>query len=318
MNEEAQKYKGVPKKIAEEIQEYENKYFREDKPIPFCGLLIYPATVHDYESFSHCSSCLTLNKNQTVEGIKMSHLDYLISQTQIQGEEGRIWSYKIQKLLEIIFKIDNGIKCSKCGRVIRYDSQEFSDYVDELQKAQDENKPFPPLKCPDCDSEQFQEVIKIVLDPETKKYSLLVDGHIINSKDFNRLRYIVLFQNFPDYRDDTWVDPDVKKDYEERMRLEYQKNDIHASIEKKVVCLSIATHYSFAECFDMSIRKFTMALSTVDDLINYKIMKAAISSGFTSLPKGEKIEHWIYKPYKDMYGDAYKSLDQAQSEVQNL
>lgn len=68
----------------------------------------------------------------------------------------------------------------------------------------------------------------------------------------------------------------------------------------------------------MSIRRFTMALATVDDLINYKIMRQAVSSGFVSLPKGKKIEHWIYKPLKDIYGDDYKSMDEMQQEVSRL
>jgi hypothetical protein len=161
-------------------------------------------------------------------------------------------------------------------------------------------------------------MIKVVQDPKTNKYSLIVDGHTIDHKAVDRLRNIVLFQNFPDYRDDSWVDPMLKKEYEERMRLERLKNDVHATIEKKVICLSITTHYSFEEIWDMTIRRFTMALEAVDDLINYKIMRTAVSSGFVSLPKGKTIEHWIYKPYKDMYGDAYKSMDEIDSQVNNL
>ena len=92
------------------------------------------------------------------------------------------------------------------------------------------------------------------------------------------------------------------------------KNDLHATIEKRVVCLSIATHYSFDEIFSMPIRKFNLALSTVDDLINYKIMKQSVMSGFVSLPKGQTIEHWIYKPNKDMYGD-YKSVDEVKDSL---
>lgn len=82
------RYKGIDPKIAEELAIYENKYFREDLPVPFCGLSIYPATVHDYEIFSNCSSCFTLNKNSEVAGIKMSHLDYLLSKTQLPEPEG--------------------------------------------------------------------------------------------------------------------------------------------------------------------------------------------------------------------------------------
>ena len=34
--------------------------------------------------------------------------------------------------------------------------------------------------------------------------------------------------------------------------------------------------------------------------------------GMASFPKGFKLEHWLYKPEKDMYGDGYKTTDQAQ------
>lgn len=305
------KYRGVPNKVAKEIELYETQYFKEDKPIPLCGtLMLYPATVHDYEIFSNCSGCLTLDKNHDPQGIAMSYLDYLYSKTQLPGDEGGAWSYKIQKLFEIIFHVKNGIKCTKCGRVISYNSPEFVGYIQKVNEAQQNNQPLPEMICPDegCGNNQFIEMMKFVEDPETKKHTLYVDGQLISRKDFDRLRYIVLYQNFPDYQDDSWVDPAIKKDYEEKMRLERQKNDLHASIEKKVVCLAVTTSFSFEDIYNMSIRKFTMALATVDDLINYKIMKTASLSGFIQWPKDKPIEHWIYKPHKDMYGENYKSL----------
>ena len=36
-------------KILEEIQGYESRYFTFDKPIPFCGLNLYPVTMRDYD-----------------------------------------------------------------------------------------------------------------------------------------------------------------------------------------------------------------------------------------------------------------------------
>ena len=110
----------------------------------------------------------------------------------------------------------------------------------------------------------------------------------------------------------------VATEKDEKMRLQQMKNDVHATIEKKVTCLTITTNYKYDEIYNMSIRRFTMALATVDDLINYKIMKQAVSSGFVSLPKGKTIEHWIYKPIKDLYGDAYKSMDEVENQVSNL
>ena len=310
------KYRGVPKKIARELETYETQYFKEDLPIPFCGsLMIYPAAVRDFEVFSICSACLTLDKNKDPKGIAMSQLEYLYSKTQIPGEEGSMWSYRIQRLFEIIFHIKNGIKCLKCGEVIEFNSPVFKQYIESVQTAQQAGeKNIPQITCPreGCgNNEKFIEMMKFIEDPETHKHVLCVDGQIINKEDYERLRYIVLYQNFPDYQDDSWVDPAIKQDYEARMKLERQKNDLHATIEKKIVCLGITTSWTLEYIYSMSIRKFTMALTTVDDLINYKIMKTASLSGFVQWPKDKPIEHWIYKPDKDMYGDAYKSMEDA-------
>lgn len=332
------KYGMLPADIVNLLKSYEHEYFREDKPIPFCGLTIYPVQVRFFEPFSNCLACFTLNKNEDPKGIALSHLDYLISRTQLPGQEGKEWSYRLQRLLEMVFHIENGLKCNKCGHIMKYDDEHFVNFMAEVQNyaqkhlgavqgdtpsASEEvaEDAVPKLACPveGCGSEDFLEMIKVVQDPDNPKRTCLsVDGHIINRNNFNKLRQIVPYQNFYDYADDSWVDPELKKDHDEKMRLEQKRNDVHATIEKKVVCLSIATHYSFEECYDMSIRKFTLALATVDDLINYKIMKQAVSSGFVSLPKGKSIEHWIYKPNKDMYGDAYKSMDELQQQVSVL
>lgn len=231
-----------------------------------------------------------------------------------------------------MFHITNGLKCKKCGEILRYDGEAFVKFVNSLreftqknfteqtQTVGEENSEVTPpeLICPHCEGKEFEEEIKFSKDPKTNKGILIIDGKEINKKDYNKLRQLILYQNFFDYVDDSWVDPAVKKDHDEKIRIQQQKNDVHATIEKKVVCLSISTHYSFEEIYDMSIRKFTLALATVDDLINYKIMKQAVMSGFTSLPKGQTIEHWIYKPNKDIYGDSYKSTDQIEEAVSHV
>ena len=343
------KYGQLSKEIVDMLVEYEHTYFREDLPVPFCGLKIYPVLVRDFERFSACTTCLTLNKNEDPKGIAMTHLDYLISKIKSnQQNEGILWSYKLQKLLELIFHIQNGFKCKKCGHVISYDSNEFTEYSSKMSKfierikslqeqflnsenlteedIQKEEKKLeeegfseaPHLNCPECGETEFLEMIKIAPSPKGKGNVLIVDGQTITNKDFTKLRQIVLYQNFYDYADDSWVDPEVKKDHDEKMRLEQMKNDVHATIEKKVVCLGIATGYQISDIYNMSIRRFNLALATVDDLINYKIMRQAVMSGFVSLPKGQKIEHWIYKPNKDMYGDSYKSTDEIHESVSNL
>lgn len=321
------KYGLLPDNIKEKLKSYEYLYFREDKPVPFKELFVYPVSVRDFEIFSSCSNIFSLNKNETAEGIKMSNLDYLIFKMKSSDkDEGKIFSYKVDKIFELIFHIKNGIKCSSCGEIIPYDGEVFKqylvDYAKFVEKSKEKNsvdkESIPKLVCPKCGKEHFTGMIKIVPDPDNnKKECIQVGDTIINKNDFNLLRQLVLFQNFPDYFDDSWVDPEIKKDHDEKIRIEQQKNDVHASIEKKVICLSISTNYKPDEIYNMSIRRFTMALSAVDDLINYKIMKQSVSSGFVSLPKGKTIEHWIYKPNKDLYGDSYKDTDDIKQSVAN-
>ena len=317
------KYGMLDPELVAQLREYEIKYFREDKPVPFVeGLDLYPVKVRNFEEFTSCTECLSLNKNETAQGIRMSNLEFLLSKMDLPGPEGQIWAYKIKKLFEIVFHLTPGYECLQCHNILDMSSKEVVAFFKECEefvkalstlKEGQELPQEPQLKCPSCGHEKFNNVFKITEDPDTKKKSLFLKGHKVTKDEFNKLRQIILFQNFSDYVDDSWVDPLLKKDRDEKIKLEQKKNDLHASIEEKVVCLSISTNYKIEEIYDMSIRRFTMALAKVDDLINYKLLKSAQYSGFASLPKDFKIEHWIYKPNKDMYGDSYVDKDSVQA-----
>ena len=87
------RYQGLDPDLAKELISYEHSYFKEDRPIPFCGLNIYPVTMHEYEKFFMCVDCFTLDKNETPQGIRMTNLDYLIGihgrfSTSYSGTQG--------------------------------------------------------------------------------------------------------------------------------------------------------------------------------------------------------------------------------------
>ncbi len=319
--EKPDRYKGLNDSLANELRKDEIEYFKMDLPVPFHGFLLYPATVRDYEKFASASSCLTLEKNKTIEGIKMTNLDFLVSKLN-DKQEGPYWSYKLGLLIEVVFHLKNGLKCKKCGNVIEYDSGLFLNFIKKVQDSVSnppkggEKADGPKLICDKCgneDQSQYMEMVKIIKNEKGNHYSLLIDGKTITSQMFNDLREIVMYQNFSDYQNDSWVDPDIKADYEARLALEAKANaGATASLERKIVGLSVATNYKLSDIYDMTIRKFAMALGLVDDLINYKITRSAMMSGMVSFPKDFKLEHWLYKTQKDMYGDGYKTTDQAQ------
>ena len=326
------KYKGVNSKIAKELAAYELQYFRQDLPIPFCGLTIYPAKVADYERFMDAISCLTLDKNTTLEGIRMSNLDYLVSRMAgTDKEENARWSYRLASLAEICFHVKSGYKCPKCGKVYAFGDPEVVqigqaseerakkfvvEHPEALNGSEEGIKALQEAMAPRClDDDEPLIPTLTVKKGDDGKHSLVIDGVTIGSDEFNRLRQIILFQNLPDYRDESWIDPALRADREERMKLEKQQNDVYATTEEKVVCLSISTCYTFEQVYAMPIRKFTMALSTVDEKINYQITKLAVMTGLVSLPKGKTLDHWIYHRNKDQFGDNYKSLSSAQSDA---
>ena len=52
-----------------------------------------------------------------------------------------------------------------------------------------------------------------------KRYNLIIDGVELDNEKFNRLRKIIMYQNLPDFKDDSWVDKAIRKDQEERQKL---------------------------------------------------------------------------------------------------
>lgn len=282
--------KKLQKEIIDELYYLDEAYFRFDKPIPFVGsLTIYPVNVQNYDEFLACTSCLTLNKSDDPIGMKFTNLGYLINKME-EKEGGQKWSLYFSRLCELIFRIKNGIKCKKCGKVMSF--------VEFFEGYRDKKDDF----CCECGSSEFMEVIGIRENKETGKKELHVDGNFISSKDFNRLRQIVMYQNLPDYKDDSWVDIEVRKDQEETRKLREKKNKSgSATLERKVVCLAVKTGFTIDYIYSLTIRKFLMMFSAVDDLINYETARIGLMTGMVS--SKEPLEHWVYKQEEeDIYG----------------
>ena len=164
------RYKGLDESLADELRKDEIEYFRMDLPVPVHGFLLYPATVRDYEKFASASACLTLDKNKTPEGIRMTNLDYLVSKLN-DKTEGPMWSFRLNLLIEVVFHLKNGLKCKKCGNVIEYHSDAFTGFLKEVQDLMahppKEGEEFkePKLVCDKCgneDQSQYTEMVKIV------------------------------------------------------------------------------------------------------------------------------------------------------------
>jgi hypothetical protein len=329
--QELHKYKGVPKDIVPLLKEYEIKYFRENIPVPFHGMLIHPVAVRDYESFLNCLPCLTLNRKASPEGLGKTDLGWLIMQMKLpdknpqnpdddQWISGRMWSIRFQKLIEIVFQIKNGLKCRNpnCGHVIAFESEEWFDIIAKTRNALDQKKDPEPLKCPKCgaidakDKHAFTEMIKISDSEKWGEERLYIDGNELTPQDFRLLRYIIPFQNMPDYRDDSKIDPKLKEDFEKRAELLNKKNGgLTATVERKVIAVSISTGINYKELYGMPMRTFNQMFSMVHGKMDYFIAKL-ITSVFPP-EKGKPapdIGDWVYEKDEDMYAGVYRDLDE--------
>ena len=281
----------VSKEIVDEIHRLEDTCFLLDEPVPFKkDLKLYPVTVKNYNEFLLCSECCTLNKNNSEDGVRLTHLGYLI--TLMKSEEGKRLSMYFSRLLEMVFHIKNGIRCAACGDIITFEQY--------MQMSDEERENY---QCK-CGKNEFEEVIKYYTN-DKGKLELKVQGVKITSKDFNRFRQIVMYQNLPDFKDDSMVDAEIREDQRLKQEILAKQNGgaISASLEKKIIGVSINSNYKMNELYDMTIRKFLIMLSTIDDLIVYQSDRLARMSGLVSCK--EPLEHWLYKKKKSsIYGEA--------------
>lgn len=293
------------KKILEEVDYFRDKYFTYDLPVPFNKLTLYPVSIKDYNEFLSSSACLTLNKNDDVAGIRMTNIDYLLSKMQDE-KEGPMWSLRFTKIIELCLHIKSGLKCPKCGKFMSFE-EFYIKYEDE--SIVDKNS---ILNC-ECGG-KYQETIKFKENEKGKKI-FVFDGIEVDNQTFNKLRKYIMYQNLPDYKDDSWVDKAIRDDQAAKNELKSRGSGT-ASLERKIIGVCVNTHWKIEEVMNMTIRKFLMVLGMVDDIMNYTITRTGLMSGFASLPKGETVEHWLYKKDEGLYGKAM-DMDVYTSQIKN-
>ena len=293
------------KKILEEVDYFRDKYFTYDLPVPFNKLTLYPVSIKDYNEFLSSSACLTLNKNDDIAGIRMTNIDYLLSKMQDE-KEGPMWSLRFTKIIELCLHIKSGLKCPKCGKFMSFE-EFYIKYEDE--SIIDKNS---ILNC-ECGG-KYQETIKFKENEKGKKI-FVFDGIEVDNQTFDKLRKYIMYQNLPDYKDDSWVDKAIRDDQAAKNELKSRGSGT-ASLERKIIGVCVNTHWKIEEVMNMTIRKFLMVLGMVDDIMNYTITRTGLMSGFASLPKGETVEHWLYKKDEGLYGKAM-DMDAYTSQIKN-
>ena len=300
----------LSKKLEEKLNFYEQFYFALDEPVPFKdGLLIYPVKVRDYTRFYSSLPCLTMDKNtkkvmvmdeklgQEVEktvsnplGIGMSYMQYLIECMQEKSQNGSLISSRVISLFELIFHIDNGLFCPNCGKSVL----PYKEIAKILNSTTDENermkKFFELTICPECGSKR-REIFSIKDNENSALKKLMVYNTEISTNEFDELSAIVTHYNMLNYEGDKYLDPTLKEEMEIKARLE-NKDYRTPSLEKQLVCVSVGTSYKIEELKEMTLRKLTYLLKTIDRMHIYYAQMQGAYSGMVKFKKDPT--HWIF------------------------
>ena len=132
---------------------------------------------------------------------------------------------------------------------------------------------------------------------------------IINSKQFDEIKRIILYQNDVDY-DDEYVNPEFKKKIEEGILLK-NKNIEVPSLERKIAIITAHTGISKKEQLEMTYRSHSLLFQEVYEETEYTTLFPIAAFGGNS----DKMERWIYKTKKNKFEDNVVSVSDFNKQI---
>lgn len=151
----------------------------------------------------------------------------------------------------------------------------------------------------------FDALLRLVLNKRTEKFKIeySVDqkarplfkiGKIVyNSEDFEQIRAIIVEQNgliLPDEKIQKEVR--VKMDEARRFRQKVNKTKM-TTLEEQILALSMYSGWEIEKVYDMTIRKFFMALKRANHMIMSNIYLTASMSGFVTFKDKSATRGWL-------------------------
>lgn len=305
--------------LEKKIEYLSQMYFETDDPVPFKNKLkIYPVKVKNYYKFYSVIPVFTIDKNSDNNGISKSYLDYLCYLMQ-DKEKGKIYINQLILLLQMVFKIKNGLYCKNelCEEYKKITP--YNKIWKEADKIKNENEKQEYLikhfYCPKC-GEKKQEVFNIVTNEKTKKNNLQILDVIINSREFDELREIVCHQNIPDYGSQGEF---FDKELEEELKLKAQMenpNNVQPTLEKQLCCIVSSSAYTYEQLKEVTIRRMVLLLRTIDSKLHYFCYRQAEASGMVTFKND--IQHWIYSNDKHDLSKDIMTLDALKDKLKQV
>lgn len=120
-----------------------------------------------------------------------------------------------------------------------------------------------------------------------------IDGETYNSDDFIMLREIISEQNMLELPDET-IQKSVRDKMEETRRFkEKMSNNKLASLEEQIVAVALFSGWDLEQIYNLTVRKFVMALQRADHILHQKIYLQASMSGFVEFKDKSFIRSWL-------------------------
>jgi len=136
------------------------------------------------------------------------------------------------------------------------------------------------------------------------------------SEDFDEIRKIISEQNMIDLPDER-IQKNVRDSLEEarRFKQKLNKNKV-ASFEEQMMALATYTGWSLDEIYNMTYRKFVLAIRRANQIIMSNIYLTASMSGFVSFKDKSVLKSWISDiNEEDKYSDVKMSPEKLQSKA---
>ena len=164
----------------------------------------------------------------------------------------------------------------------------------------------------DINKSKFLNILKICLKFETpllgldeNKKIVLADRNmdvVINSKEFDDIKRIILYQNIVDY-DDEYVNPELKKKLDEEAYLKSRNIEI-PSLERKIAIITAHTGISKLSQLEMTYRSHSLLFQEVYEESEFNTLYPL--RAFSG--NADKVEKWIYKNKKEKFADQVVSV----------
>ena len=129
---------------------------------------------------------------------------------------------------------------------------------------------------------------------------LLIDKElnvVINEKQFDDIRSIILYQNLIDY-DDEYINPELKAKLDEAQYLK-SRNIVAPSLERKIAIITAHTGIDKKSQLEMTYRSHTLLFQEVYEETEYTTMYPILFM----FGNADKTEQWIYKKKKGKFAD---------------